>query len=60
MRNILKFYRRDCCGLLSAEDEDTIRVRRPGDLIFMQDDAPRHKAPDTMRFLEESDLQVMV
>ena len=46
--------------LLSAEDEDTIRVRWPGDLIFTQDGPSCHKAPDTMRFLEESDLQVMV
>lgn len=43
--------------LLCAEDQDTIRVKQPWDLIFMQDCTPCHMAPDTMRFLEESDLQ---
>ena len=47
-------------NLLHAEDENTIRIRLPGDLIFMHNDAPCHKAPDTMRFLEKSDLQVMI
>lgn len=46
--------------MLGAEDEDIIRVRWPGDLIFMQDGAPCHKAPDTMCFLEESNFRVMV
>src|SRR5438046_1836248 len=45
--------------LLGVEDEDTIRVREPGDLAFMQDGASCHRAPDTMLFLQESDLQVM-
>lgn len=46
--------------LLSAENEDIICIRRPEDLIFMHDSAPCHNTPDIMRFLEESDLQVMV
>lgn len=51
-------------GLLSFVNElldikDTIHGRQSEDLIFMQDDAPYHRALDTMRFLKESDLQVM-
>jgi len=46
--------------LLNAEDENIIRVRRSENLIFMRNDASCHKVSDIMRFLEESDLQVMV
>lgn len=60
LRNLLKFLSEGLLSfvddLLGAEDENTIRIRWSGDLIFIQDGAPYHKALDTMRFLEESDL----
>ena len=45
--------------ILSATNDNTIIVRHPDDLIFMQDNAPCYKTADVMGFLTEEDIQVM-
>jgi len=50
-------FRDDVLG--SNWDEDTIIVRQPGDLLFMQDGAPCHKTRDVMDFLAEEDIPVI-
>ena len=45
--------------ILGAVDEDTIVVRDPDDLIFMQDGAPCHRTIDVADFLVEEEIKVM-
>ena len=45
--------------ILGAVDEDTIIVRNPDDLIFMQDGAPCHRTADVKQFLAEEESKVM-
>ena len=45
--------------ILGAVDEDTIIVRDPDDLIFMQDGAPCHRMDDVKQFLAEEEIKVM-
>jgi hypothetical protein len=45
--------------LLGAVDEDTIRVRKLDDLIFMHDGAPCHGTGDVTEFLIEEGINVM-
>ena len=45
--------------ILGAVDEDTIVVRDPDDLIFMQDGASCHRTTDVADFLAEEEIKVM-
>ena len=56
MRDGLLEFIDDILGCAATE---TIRVRAPNDVIFMQDGAPCHRTPEVLQFLANEKVDVM-